>query len=234
MALGKRYFANHDGLPEYVIRIPALFDVYRPGRPNAQYEGWFPYELLEVELRQRLEALTVGPVPNRDAQIAGFKAKILDMLESRRDESGQIVLHLESDTRVYLDPNHDWEFSSMSTQVTRNDAGQLTGVDLDTFLNTPLRGLRENSQLYRSDLIHPAAYEACGERNCAAHQLSTALGYDYTRLWDSFRSLFEAQSLPGEFDYVTPAIVCEWANRAISSSTARSSTSMWSTATGRR
>ena len=39
----------------------------------------------------------------------------------------------------------------MSTQVQRNDAGQLTGVDLDTFLNTPLRGLRENSQLYRSD-----------------------------------------------------------------------------------
>ena len=79
------------------------------------------------------------------------------------------------------------------------------------FGHVSLRGLRENSQLYRSDLIHPAAYEACGERNCAAHQLSTALGYDYTRLWDDFRSLFEAPSLPGEFDYVTPAIVCEWA-----------------------
>ena len=47
-ALGTWYFADHDGLSEYVIRIPALFDVYRPGRPNAQYEGWFPYELLEV------------------------------------------------------------------------------------------------------------------------------------------------------------------------------------------
>ena len=64
-ALGKRYFADHDGLPEYVFRIPATFDVYRSGRSNAQYEGWF---------RQRLEALTVGPVPNRDAQIAGLKA----------------------------------------------------------------------------------------------------------------------------------------------------------------
>ena len=53
-ALGKRYFADHEGLPEYVIRIPALFDVYRPGRPNTQYEGWFPFELLELELRQRL------------------------------------------------------------------------------------------------------------------------------------------------------------------------------------
>ena len=58
------------------------------------------------------------------------------------------MLHFESDIRVYLDPTQDWEFSSMSTQVQRNDAGQLTGVDLDTFLNTPLRGLRENSQLY--------------------------------------------------------------------------------------
>ena len=85
-ALGKRHLSDHAGLPEYVIRIPATFDVYRSGRPNAQYEGWFPYELLELEMRQRLEALTVGPVPNRDAQIAGFKAKILDMLESRRDE----------------------------------------------------------------------------------------------------------------------------------------------------
>ena len=88
----------------------------------------------------------------------------------------------------------------MSTQVQRNDAGQLTGVDLDTFLKTPLRGLRENSQLFRSDLIYSAAHEACGERNCAAHQLSTALGYDYTRLWDDFRSLVQAQSLPGECD----------------------------------
>ena len=42
---------------------------------NAQYEGWLPYELLDLVKRQRLEALTVGPVPNRDAQIAGFKQK---------------------------------------------------------------------------------------------------------------------------------------------------------------
>ena len=53
--------------------------------------------------------------------------------------------------------------------------------------------------------------DSCGARNCAAHQLSTALGYDYTRPWDDFRSLSEAHSRPGEFDYVTPAIVCEWA-----------------------
>ncbi len=63
-----------------------------------------PYELLELEMRQRLEAPTAGPVPHRDARIAGFKAKRLDMLESRRDESGQIVLHSGSDTRVYLNP----------------------------------------------------------------------------------------------------------------------------------
>ena len=84
-ALGKKYSADHDGLPEYVIRIPATFHVYCAGRPNAQYEGWFPFELLELEMRQRLESLTVGPVPNRDAQIASFKAKILDMLETRPD-----------------------------------------------------------------------------------------------------------------------------------------------------
>ena len=63
-----------DGLPEYVIRIPATFDVYRAGRPSAHFEGWFPFELLELEMRQRLESLTVGPVPNRAAQIARFKA----------------------------------------------------------------------------------------------------------------------------------------------------------------
>ena len=68
----------------------------------------------------------------------------------------------------------------MSTQVQRNAAGELDGVDLETFLSTPLRGLRETNQLYRSDRIHPAAYDACGERNCATHQLSRALGYDYT------------------------------------------------------
>ena len=134
-ALGKRYYADFEGLPEYVIRIPAFYDVYRPGRPNAQYQGWFPYELLDIGLRQRLESLTVGPVPDRDARIAGFKAKILDMLETRRDESGQVVLHFESDARVYLDPNEEWEFSTMSTQVQDNGS-----VELETFLNTPLRG----------------------------------------------------------------------------------------------
>ena len=62
-ALGKRYFSYHEGLPAYVLRTPAIIDVSRLGRPNTQYEGWFPYELLELEMRQRLEALTVGPVP---------------------------------------------------------------------------------------------------------------------------------------------------------------------------
>ena len=37
-ALGNRWFTDHDGLPEYVIRILAIFDVCRSGRPNAQYE----------------------------------------------------------------------------------------------------------------------------------------------------------------------------------------------------
>jgi len=54
------------------------------------------------------------------------------MMESRRDERGQIVLHCESDTRVYLSPNEDWEFSSMSTQVPQNGAGNVTVVDVWT------------------------------------------------------------------------------------------------------
>ena len=74
-ALGDKYFSDHEGLPEYVIRIPTVFDVYRSGRPNAQYEGWFPHALLELEMRQRLEALTVGPVPNLDARIAVSKSQ---------------------------------------------------------------------------------------------------------------------------------------------------------------
>ena len=39
-----------------------------------------------IELRHRLEALNVPGAANRDARIAGFKAKIMDMLESRRDD----------------------------------------------------------------------------------------------------------------------------------------------------
>ena len=98
-------FSDHDGLPEFVLRIPALFDVCRSGRDGTQYEGWFPYELLDLVLRQRLEAFTVGPAAgNRDARIAGFKAEVLKLLESR-DDTGQIVLHSESDVREYLDPN---------------------------------------------------------------------------------------------------------------------------------
>ena len=101
----------------------------------------------------------------------------------------------------------------MSTQVQRDAAGEVTGVDLDIFLNTPLRGLPENHQLFRSDLVHPAAYAACEAKNCAAHQLSTALGLDYTKLWDEFRAMFEELALPGSCDYVTPALVIQWARQ---------------------
>ena len=37
---------------------------------------------------------------------------------------------------------------------------------------------------FSSNAIHPATYEASPGRNCAAHQLATALKLDYTRLWD--------------------------------------------------
>ena len=116
--------------------------------------------------------------------------------------------NFESDVRIYLDPNEEWEFSTMSTQVQDNGS-----VELGTILNTPLRGKPENHQIFRSDLIHPAAYDACGLKNCAAHQLSTALGLDYTKLWDEFRGLFTKHALPGSFDYVTPALILEWAKQ---------------------
>ena len=44
------------------------------------------------------------------------------------------------------------------------------------FRKTPLMGLPENSQIYKSELIHPAAFEASPGQNCAAHQLATVLG----------------------------------------------------------
>ena len=82
----------------------------------------------------------------------------------------------------------------MSTQVQDNGS-----VELETFLNTPLRGKPENHQIFRSDLIHPAAYDACGVKNCAAHQLSQALSLDYENIWDELRVLFEAREHPREF-----------------------------------
>ena len=95
----------------------------------------------------------------------------------------------------------------MTTHVTGDNE-----VDLDAFLNTPLRGLPVNSQIYKSELIHPAAYEAC-EENCCANQLSQALNLDYARVWDEFRESFEAHAYPGEFDYVTVEMVLEWAKK---------------------
>ena len=95
----------------------------------------------------------------------------------------------------------------MSTQV--QDNGQ---VDLQTFLNTPLRGAPENHQIYRSDLIDPAAFDAC-EGNCCAHQISKHLSLDYTELWTQFGEIFEQKQYPGAFDYVTPDIVLDWCQK---------------------
>ena len=82
--------------------------------------GWFPKELLDIELRQRLEAATMAGGAIRAARIVSFQRKILDMLESRRDSTGRIVVHYESDQMVYLREGVEWEFSSMSTQVPDN------------------------------------------------------------------------------------------------------------------
>ena len=73
-------------------------------------------------------------------------------------------------------------------------------------------GLPVNSRNYRSDLVHPAAYEACQE-NCCAIQLSQALNLDYTRFWNELKESFEAHAYPGEFDYATMEMVLEWAKK---------------------
>ena len=37
-ALGKRYYADMEGLPEVVMRLPVVFDMYK-ARGNVQHEG---------------------------------------------------------------------------------------------------------------------------------------------------------------------------------------------------
>ena len=69
-----------------------------------------PYELLDIELRQRLEAVTLAGGADRAARIDSFQAKILDMLESRRDSTGRIVIHFESDQMVYLAEGQEWKY----------------------------------------------------------------------------------------------------------------------------
>ena len=74
----------------------------------------------------------------------------------------RIVLHFESDQLILLNEvsGRDWEFSFMTTHVSGDNE-----VDFDAFLNTALRGLPVNSQIYNSELVHLAAYAAC-EENC--------------------------------------------------------------------
>ena len=182
-ALGKRYFADHQLLPEIVIRIPAIFDTHRSGRPNVRHEGWFPYELLDISLREELAEVMMMP-GGREDRLQAFRGQVLEKLKSR-ELNGEIVLHFESDQMVLLDTTRDWEFSSMSTSV-QNDGG----VDLEAFLNTPMRGLPENSQIYRSDLVHSASFEDRADVNCAAHQLSIYPGICYVKLWEEFGEIF--------------------------------------------
>ncbi len=59
-------------------------------------------ELLEIELRQRLEAATLAGGEDLAARIETFQRKILDMVESCTDSTGRIVIHYVSDQMVYL------------------------------------------------------------------------------------------------------------------------------------
>ncbi len=85
-------------------------------------------------------------------------------------------------------------------------------VELDAFLNTPLRGL-ENSQIYENELTHPAAYEASSGRNRCAYQLSIALSLDFEKLWDEPREMFEEHDYPQTSDYVTMEMVAAYAKK---------------------
>ena len=71
-------------------------------------------------------------------------------------------------------------------------------------------GLKENSQLLHSELIHPSAYHET-TKLCAIYQISQLLGLDYEKLCDAFRPLFEAHCGTDEMTYTTPLMVADWA-----------------------
>ena len=163
-----------------------MFLTTKKNGQELRHLGWFPYELLDEGLRARLTRLYLpGPhTPDRARRIQALKDEILLNLDNRRDAAtDRIVFHFESDQLILLDEvsGRDWEFSFMTTHVSGDNE-----VDLDAFLNTPLRGLPVNSHIYKSEVVHPAAYETC-EENCCANQLSQALNLDYARVWDEFR-----------------------------------------------
>ena len=60
----------------------------------------------------------------------------------------------ESEQLITLGPERDWGFSELQTEVDQNDQ-----ADVQAFLNMPMRGLPDNSQLLHSHDILAAAYD---------------------------------------------------------------------------
>ena len=126
-----------------------------------RHRGFYPLTDVDLRLRQRMESLFEGPqLPDRAARLAGLKQKLLDMLAPRRDpNTGELIIAFQSDQYVIYDetlPQRDWEYSQLDTAVQENGRAEITA-----FLNTPMRTAQpNNSQVYKSDIVHPAAFEA--------------------------------------------------------------------------
>ena len=98
-----------------MVRLPVVFDTYK-ARGYVQHEGWLPVELLDIDLRQRLEANALAGGADRAARIESFQSKILDMLESRRDSTRRIDVHLESDQTASLSEGPSGNFLQCQRQ----------------------------------------------------------------------------------------------------------------------
>ena len=148
----------------------------------------------------------------RAGLLASIRAEVKRILEARV-ENGEEVLAFESDQLITLDNTRDWRFSELHTEVENGDA------DVQAFLNMPMRGLPDNSQLLHSYDIIPAAYSTPEGKNCAVHQMAELLGLDYHGLVDEFRELFVhtygecEESAAADLPFVTPALVVQWAQR---------------------
>ena len=99
------------------------------------------------------------------------------------------MLAFVSDQLITLHPTKECRVSELRTEITRRGANPSNWeADISTFLNLPLRGLPDNSQLMHSHAILPAAYNTPAGRNCTIHQISVHLGECYHKLCDQFRA----------------------------------------------
>ena len=114
---------------------------------------------LPTALRRQLEhalpppgsappALGIGQ--RRVGFLASIKAEVKRILSTRVDpDLNEEVLACESEQLITLDPARDWRFSELHTEAENGDA------DVQAFLNMPMRGLPDNSQLLHSYGIIP-------------------------------------------------------------------------------